>query len=192
MVRARRKRTLAIDHGTWRCIGVSPAREEAFGYGRRFESSGVFFSAGEPFQHEKPIGSDTQTCMMMKATPIAPFVVPEADLLLEFPVIAFDAPAHFDDGDQFLERDAGGQCGQEIAGRPGLAFRPFDEQPFLVTRTGASRQYLCQGQHANRLMRVVAQHTRARPAVLGSRIFAGTICSTPRQAGLRNKAYRST
>ena len=73
MARARRKRTVAIDHGMCRCIGPSPARAEAFGYGRRFESSGVFFTAGEPLQHEKSIGSDTQARMMMKAAPIAPF-----------------------------------------------------------------------------------------------------------------------
>jgi hypothetical protein len=33
---------VAIELGTWRCIGASPARAEAFGYGRRFEPSGVF------------------------------------------------------------------------------------------------------------------------------------------------------
>src|ERR1035437_2097934 len=131
MARARRKRTVAIDHGMCRCIGASPARVEAFGYGRRFESSGVFFTAGEFLQHEKSIGSDTQARMMMKAAPIASFVMTKADFLFEFPVVALDAPAHFDDGHQFPEREVCRQGGQEIARRLDFTFRPFDEQPFF-------------------------------------------------------------
>src|SRR5450432_1811204 len=95
MARARRKRAVAIDHGMCRCIGASPARVEALGYGRRFESSGVFFTAGELLQHEKSIGSDAQACMMMKATPISSFVMTKADFLLEFPVVALDEQPFF-------------------------------------------------------------------------------------------------
>src|SRR3990172_9411011 len=116
----------------WRCIGASPARSEACGEGRRFESSGVFFNAGEPLQHEETIGSDTQARMMMKAAPIAPFVMTQTHLLLEFPVVTLDAPAHFDGGHQCLERDVLRQGGQEIAGRFGFTFGPFDEQPFFL------------------------------------------------------------
>src|ERR1700737_3560917 len=105
MARARRKRAVAIGHGMCRCIGASPARVEALGYGRRFESSGVFFTAAEMLQHEKSIGSDAQACVMMKAAPIASFVMTQADFLLEFPVVALNAPAHFDGGYQLLERD---------------------------------------------------------------------------------------
>src|SRR3989338_2446382 len=105
MALAKRKRTVEIDHGMCRCIGPSPARAEAFGYGRRFESSGVFFTAGELFQHEKSVGSDAQGRMIMKAAPIAPFVMTQPHLLLEFPVVTLDAPAHFDSGYQCLERD---------------------------------------------------------------------------------------
>src|SRR3989337_2824907 len=107
MARARRKRAVAIDHGMCRCIGASPARVEAFGYGRRFESSGVFFTAGEVLQHEKSIGSDAQARMMMKPTPIAPFVMTQPHLLLEFPVVTFDAPAHFDGAHQELKQEVG-------------------------------------------------------------------------------------
>ena len=134
MARARRKRTVAIDHGTCRCIGASPARVEAFGYGRRFESSGVFFTARESLQHEKSIGRDAQARMMMKAAPIAPFVMTETDFLLEFAVVALDAPAHLDGAHQLLERNVRRQGGQEIAGRLGFAFGPFDEQPFFRAR----------------------------------------------------------
>ena len=114
MARAKRKRTVAIDHGMCRCIGASPARVEAFGYGRRFESSGVFFTAGEVLQHEKSIGSDAQARMMMKASPIASFVMTKTDFLLEFPVVALDAPAQFDGGHQFPERNGRGQGGHLV------------------------------------------------------------------------------
>src|SRR3989338_10236254 len=83
MALAKRKRTVEIDHGICRCIGASPARSEAFGYGRRFESSGVFFSSGQPLQHQETISRDTQACVMVEAAPIAPFVMAEADFLLE-------------------------------------------------------------------------------------------------------------
>src|ERR1700693_2682738 len=112
MALPKRKRTVAIDHGMCRCIGASPARAEAFGYGRRFESSGVFFTTGETLQHQESIGSETQARMMMKAAPIAPFVMTETDFLLEFPVVTLDAPAHFDGGYEFLERDVRRQGGQ--------------------------------------------------------------------------------
>jgi ABC-type sulfate transport system substrate-binding protein len=42
--------------------------------------------------------------MVMKATPIAPFVMPETHLLLEFPVVTLDAPAHFDGGQRQAHR----------------------------------------------------------------------------------------
>jgi hypothetical protein len=42
MALAKRKRVPAIDQRMCRCIGPSRARAEAFGYRRRFESSGVF------------------------------------------------------------------------------------------------------------------------------------------------------
>jgi len=131
MARARQKRMVAIYQGICRCIGPSPARAEVFGEGRRFESRGVFFTAAESLQHKKAVGSDTQTRMMMKATPIAAFVMPETDLLLEFEVVTLDAPAHFDAGHQVFERDVRGQVGQEIAGRLDFAFGPFDNPPRL-------------------------------------------------------------
>jgi hypothetical protein len=52
--RAGRKRTVEIDHGICRCIGASPARAEAFGYGRRFESGGVFLAPGSRSSIRKP------------------------------------------------------------------------------------------------------------------------------------------
>src|ERR1700689_4379436 len=48
-----------------------------------------------PFGDQESVGRDTQCSVMMEASPSAPFVVAELDLLLEFLVIALDAPAHF-------------------------------------------------------------------------------------------------
>ena len=55
----------------------------------------------------------------------------QPDLLLEFQVVALDAPAQLGQIDEPLEADRLGQRGQPILGRFGLAFRPLDEQPFL-------------------------------------------------------------
>src|ERR1017187_10044482 len=54
MRRARLKAIVAIELGTWRCIGARPARDEAGGYGRCFESSGGFFTRSE----ERRVGEE--------------------------------------------------------------------------------------------------------------------------------------
>src|ERR1700675_3441351 len=92
IARASRKRHVAIDHGTWRCIGPSPARAEVVGYGRRFESSGVFFGAGQALQHQESVGCHAQTGVVMEAAPVSPFEVAQAEFLLEFLVVALNAP----------------------------------------------------------------------------------------------------
>ena len=51
------KAIVAIELGTCRCIGASPTRAEAFGYGRHFELRGVFFTA-QPLAHKKAVGRD--------------------------------------------------------------------------------------------------------------------------------------
>ena len=42
----------------------------------------------------------------MKAAPFAPLEVPETDLLLEFLIVALDAPAQFGGVDQIDERES--------------------------------------------------------------------------------------
>ena len=75
MARARRKRQVAMDHGTCRCMGASPARAERDGYGRRLESSGVFFGARQALEHQESVSGHAQARMMMEAAPVAPFEV---------------------------------------------------------------------------------------------------------------------
>ena len=68
---------------------------------------------------------------MMKTAPIAPFVMTQTQLLLEFEVVTLDAPAHLDGGHQRPEGNVCGQGGQEIARWLGFVFGPLDEQPFF-------------------------------------------------------------
>lgn len=48
---------------------------------------GAFFIAAESLQHQKPIGGNAQTRMMMKASPVASLEVAQPKLLFEFLVI---------------------------------------------------------------------------------------------------------
>jgi len=107
---------------------------------------------------------------MAKAAPIAPFVMTQTDLLLEFPVVTLDAPAHFDGGHQDLERDVRRQRGQKIAGRIEFTFGPFDQQPFFLAGSIAlsgAHAYPCKarGQHRQRQGRSL--HHRALAAQRG-------------------------
>jgi hypothetical protein len=68
--------------------------------------------------------------MMVKAAPSAAFVVAEPDLLLEFEVIAFNAPAQLGRIDQALERDVGWQCGEPVMVRLGFALGPLTMADF--------------------------------------------------------------
>ena len=58
-----------------------------------------------PLGDQEAVGGDAQRGVMMEATPAAPFIVAEPDLLLEFLIVALDAPAQFGGIDQIDERD---------------------------------------------------------------------------------------
>jgi hypothetical protein len=62
------------------------------GYGRRFESSGVYFTA-QLLAHQKTIGGDTETRVVMEAAPIASLIMMQSKLGFQILVIALDAPA---------------------------------------------------------------------------------------------------
>src|SRR5260370_720733 len=68
---------------------------------------------------------------MMEATPPAPFIMPEPDLLLELLIIALDAPAQLGGVDQIAECDAARQGRKPVLGRLLLALGPLDQQPFF-------------------------------------------------------------
>src|SRR5450755_3093212 len=72
---------------------------------------------------------------MMEATPVASFIVVQAQLGFQFLVIPLDAPSSHDGGHQALHSSVGGQSAQPVVDGFGLSFWPFDEQPLL--RAGA-------------------------------------------------------
>ena len=53
-----------------------------------------------PLGSQEAVGGDAQRGVMMEATPAAPFIVAEPDLLLEFLIVALDAPAQLGEIDQ--------------------------------------------------------------------------------------------
>src|SRR5277367_2943367 len=75
---------------------------------------------------------------MVKASPAATFIVTEANLLLEFEIVALNSPAHLGLIDHALERGVGWQRGEPVGIRFGFALRPFDQQPLLWRRLAAS------------------------------------------------------
>src|SRR6185436_10600253 len=66
----------------------------------------------------------------MKATPTAPLEMRKPDLLLEFLIIALDAPAQLRAIDQAIEGDVVGERRKPVFGRLDLALRPLNQQPF--------------------------------------------------------------
>src|ERR1017187_2174257 len=82
---------------------------------------------------------------MMEATPVASFIVVQAQLGFQFLIIPLDAPSTHDGGYQALHSSVGGQSAQPVVDGFGLSFWPFDEQPLL--RAGAQ---IVRGPYAQR------------------------------------------
>src|SRR5580700_1049109 len=109
---------------------------------------------------------------MVEATPSPPFKMPEPDLLLEFLIIALDAPAQLGGINQIMEQDVFRQCREPIFGWLILVLRPLDQQPLFhwlpgrscldatLTRTRANRD----DSHSF----VPSRHLMVRHAFVGS------------------------
>ena len=67
---------------------------------------------------QESIRCDAQGGMMMEAAPSAPFIMAESDLLLEFLIIAFDAPPLLCSVDQIAECDVGCNVDSEYLEKP--------------------------------------------------------------------------
>src|SRR3954464_11507807 len=70
----------------------------------------------------------------METAPAAPLIVPKPKLLLEFLIVALDAPPELGEFDHAREADLLGQCREPVLGGLPLAFRPLDQEPFLRAR----------------------------------------------------------
>src|SRR3546814_10658355 len=66
------------------------------GNGRFLEARGGRWSRGGnrlPLGDQEPVGRDAQCRVVMEPSPAAPLVMAEPELLLEFLIVALDAPA---------------------------------------------------------------------------------------------------
>src|SRR5437764_6615331 len=89
---------------------------------------------GAPLGDQEAVGGDTEGGMMVEAAPPAPFIIAEAELLLELLIIALDPPPQLCQIDQTIEGGIFGQSGKPILGRLGFAFWPLGQQPLFCTR----------------------------------------------------------
>ena len=87
-----------------------------------------------PLQNQEAVGCDRQGCMMMKPAPVPAFEVSQAKFLLQFFVVALNAPAHFGNGNEFTQRDLRMQIRQPIFRWLLLPCGPLDQQPLLRMR----------------------------------------------------------
>src|SRR4030095_5048392 len=65
--------------------------------------------------------------VVMEASPFAPLVIRQPDLLFEFLVVTFNPPAPFGEINQSLDRGRGRQRREPVSGRRAAAGGPFDE-----------------------------------------------------------------
>jgi hypothetical protein len=136
-----RRRIVAIESGTWRSGRSGGASGSVTtGNGSRREPPGGTKSRGGnrlPLADRESIGGDAQGGMVMEAAPSAAFEMPEPDLLLEFLIVALDAPARLGKIHQAIEGDVGGKGREPIFGWLLLPFGPLDQQPFFGSALGA-------------------------------------------------------
>src|SRR5262245_19390217 len=92
------------------------------------------------FGDQKGVGGYTYCRVVMKPSPLAPFVMPQAYLLFEFFVIALNPPAQLGEVDQLLKRNRRRQGREPVFGRCALACRPFEPS---WAETLLSRHIIC-------------------------------------------------
>ena len=76
---------------------------------------------------QKRVAGDAHRRVMMKAAPLAPFVMSQAKLLLEFFVVALNPEPQFGEIDQSLERGLARQGREPITSGLARPFGPFNQ-----------------------------------------------------------------
>src|SRR5258708_31110259 len=71
---------------------------------------------------------------MVKTSTAPTFVMPQSQLLLQLLVVAFDNPTMFRSFHQLSQCGTGWESRKPVLGPFALPLRPFDQQPFCVTR----------------------------------------------------------
>src|SRR5450830_1846191 len=102
-------RKVVIESATCLCARWTAPRDVIFGNGRHLALNEVFFTAGiaanlESLRHQECVGCNAEGCMVVKATPTSALVVSQPKLLLQFLIVALDAPTHFGNEHQLLQR----------------------------------------------------------------------------------------
>ena len=120
-----------IESETWRCARWATAGEIIRGKRSDLACDEVFFGAdaagSESLSDQEAIGRDTQTGVMVEPAPAAPFVVTEPQFLLEFLIVALDAPAPVRLSYQVVQGDVFGKGRQIVFERFGIASGPLDQ-----------------------------------------------------------------
>src|SRR5205809_6268636 len=74
---------------------------------------------------------------MMESSPTAPLIVVEAEFVLHFLEVSFNAPAQLDQTDEIIRRGCFGSIREPVLGRLRLRLRPLDHEPFFCPRSRA-------------------------------------------------------
>ncbi len=90
----------------------------------------------EALSNEEGVGRDTQGGVMMETHPAAPLIVREVELLLEFLIIALDAPAHLGHEDKLF------QCGLARTGQEDV-FGGFGLKLYFLPEMSLSKTTFC-------------------------------------------------
>lgn len=89
-------------------------------------------------EREEAVCDGAEAGVVVEAAPGSPFEVVEAKLLLQFLVVALDAPAQLGGADEVLQRGLDRQRREPELGRLRLALRPGAEEPLQVARRPAA------------------------------------------------------
>ncbi len=76
---------------------------------------------------DEAVGGDTEGSVVVESSPGSSFEVVESELVFEFEVVVFDAPAEFVGLDEFTEGGGGWEVGECVFGWFFFADWPFDE-----------------------------------------------------------------
>ena len=79
------------------------------------------------FDGDEAIGGDAEGSVVVEPSPGSSFEVVESELVFEFEVVVFDAPAEFVGLDEFVERGGDREVGERVFGGFCFAGRPFDQ-----------------------------------------------------------------
>src|SRR6266851_4210344 len=126
-----RRRRVAIEFGMWRSGLIGGASGSMTGGKlKRREASGGTRSRGgnrSALGDQEAVSGDAECGVVMKASPSPAFKMPEPDLLLEFLIIALDAPTQLGEIDQTLEGYVVRQRREPTLGRLFLGLGPLDQ-----------------------------------------------------------------